>query len=40
MAQQMGGDEDLAAQVVVFSSSLCMFTLFGWIFLLSSLQLF
>lgn len=40
MAQQMGGDEDLAAQVVVFSSSLCLFTLFGWIFLLSSLQLF
>ena len=40
MAQQMGGDEDLAAQVVVFSSSLCLFTLFGWIFLLSSMGLF
>ncbi len=40
MAQQMGGDEELAAQIVVFSSALCLFTLFGWIFLLSSLQLF
>ena len=40
MAQQMGGDEDLAAQVVVFSSALCLLTLFGWIFLLSSLGLF
>lgn len=40
MAQQMGGDEELAAQIVVFSSAFCLFTLFGWIFLLSSLQLF
>ncbi len=40
MAQQMGGDEKLAAQIVVFSSVLCLLTLFGWIFLLSSLQLF
>ena len=40
MAQQMGGDEELAAQIVVFTSALCLFTLFGWIFLLSSLQLF
>ena len=40
MAQQMGGDEDLAAQVVVFSSALCLLTLFGWIFLLSSFGLF
>lgn len=40
MAQQMGGDEELAAQVVVFSSALCLLTLFGWIFLLSSLGLF
>jgi predicted permease len=40
MAQQMGGDEELAAQIVVFSSILCLLSLFGWIFLLSSLQLF
>lgn len=40
MAQQMGGDEELAAQIVVFTSALCLFSLFGWIFLLSSLQLF
>ncbi len=40
MAQQMGGDEKLAAQIVVFSSVLCLLTLFGWIFLLSSLGLF
>ncbi len=40
MAQQMGGDEELAAQIVVFTSALCLFSLFGWIFLLSTLQLF
>ncbi len=40
MAQQMGGDEKLAAQIVVFSSVFCLLTLFGWIFLLSSLGLF
>lgn len=40
MAQQMGGDEELAAQIVVFSSALCLFSLFGWIYLLSSLQVF
>ncbi len=40
MAQQMGGDEKLAAQIVVFSSVLCLLTLFGWIFLLGSLGLF
>ncbi len=40
MAQQMGGDEELAAQIVVFSSVFCLLTLFGWIFLLSSLHLF
>lgn len=37
MAQQMGGDEKLAAQVVVLTSALCMFTLFAWIFIFSSL---
>lgn len=37
MAQQMGGDEKLAAQIVVLSSALCVFTLFAWIFIFSSL---
>jgi len=40
MAQQMGGDEALAAQVVVVSSALCLLTLFGRIFLLNSMGLF
>lgn len=40
MAQQMGGDEPLAAQVVVVSSAACLFTLFLWIFALNSLGLF
>lgn len=40
MAQQMGGDENLAAQVVVVSSAACLFTLFGWIFAISTIGLF
>lgn len=40
MAQQMGGDEKLAAQVVVFSSVFCLLSMFLMIFALSSLQLF
>ena len=40
MSQQMGGDENLAAQVIVVTSALCLFSLFGWIFALSSLGLF
>ncbi|MBQ7986021.1 MAG: AEC family transporter [Clostridia bacterium] len=40
MAQQMDGDEKLAAQIVVISSALCLFTLFLWIFGLNSLGLF
>ena len=40
MAQQMGGDEDIAANVVVFSSLLCIVTLFCWIYVLSALRLF
>lgn len=40
MAQQMSGDEKLAAQVVVISSAFCLVTLFGWIFVLSSMHLF
>lgn len=39
MAQQMGGDEALAAQVVVVSSAACLVTLFGWIFGLSGFGL-
>ncbi len=37
MAQQMGGDENLAAQVVVVSSAACLLTLFGWIFVLGTI---
>lgn len=40
MAQQMGGDEKLAAQIIVISSVLCLFTLFGWIFALNYAGLF
>ena len=40
MAKQMDGDETLAAQVIVFSSVFCMFTLFMWIFVLNYLNLF
>ncbi len=39
MAQQTGGDEQLAAHLVVISSALCLITLFGWTFLLSFLGL-
>lgn len=40
MAQQMDGDQTLAAQVIVLSSVFCLVTLFFWIFALSSLGLF
>ncbi len=40
MAQQMGADEKLAAQVVVVSSAACQITLFGWIFALNALGMF
>ncbi|MBR5307743.1 MAG: AEC family transporter [Clostridia bacterium] len=40
MAQQMGGDENLAAQVVVVSSVLCLVTLFGFIFVLGAIGRF
>lgn len=40
MAKQMGSDESLTAQVIVFSSIFCMFTLFGWIFVLNYMNLF
>ena len=34
MAQQMGGDDKLAGQLVVLSSILCIVTMFLWIFTL------
>ncbi len=37
MAQQMGGDAELAGNVVVVSSALCSVTLFFWCFLFKSL---
>ena len=40
MAQQMDGDENLAAQMIVITSAFCLITLFLWIFALSSLGLF
>ncbi len=40
MAQQMDCDEDVAANVVVFSSLFCILTLFCWIFVLNSFMLF
>ncbi len=40
MAKSMGGDEELAASTIVVTSALCILTLFGWIYLLSSLSLF
>ena len=39
MAQQMGGDEHLAAHLVIVSSAFCLITLFGWIFMLSYFNL-
>ena len=40
MAQQMGGDAELAGNIVVATSALCSLTLFFWCFLLKSLGLF
>jgi len=37
MAQQFGGDEDLAAAMVVFSTAFSVFTIFLWVLLCSSL---
>ncbi len=33
MAQQMGGDDELAGQLVVFATTACVLTMFLWIFL-------
>ena len=40
MARELGGDGDLAASIVVFSSALSCLSLFGWIVLLKTLGLF
>lgn len=34
MAQNMGGDGELAGQLVFLSTVISVFTLFGWIFVL------
>ena len=39
MAQQMGGDDELAGQIVVFGTTACVLTMFLWIFLAVSLGL-
>lgn len=38
MAQQMGGDGDLAAGLVVFTSGFAIFTMFVWIFVLKQMM--
>ena len=40
MAQQMGGDAGLAGDIVVVTSTLCPFTIFGWSFLFKSRGMF
>ena len=39
MALQMDGDGDLAAQIVAFSTVICIFTVFMWVFALKQLGL-
>lgn len=40
MAQQMGGDAELAGDIVIATSALCCFTMFGWSLLFKSLGAF
>jgi len=40
MAEQMGGDADLAGNIVVLTSALCSFTLFLWSFIFKSLGVY
>lgn len=40
MAQQMQADAELAGNCVVYSSALSCFTIFGWVFLLKTLEFF
>ncbi len=39
MSQQAGADHELAGQIVMISSFLCLFTMFGWVYLLRSMGL-
>lgn len=39
MAIEMGGDSDLAAQIVAFSTAICIITVFLWVFVLKQLSL-
>ena len=39
MALQMGGDGDLAAQIVAFGTALCILTVFMWVFILKQFGL-
>ena len=40
MAEQMGGDAELAGNIVIVTSALCSFTIFLWIYLFKSLGMF
>ncbi len=40
MVQQMGGDDELAGDIVVSTSALCCFTMFAWSLLFKSLGVF
>ena len=40
MAQQMGGDAELAGDIVVVTSAVSMLTMFLWVFLFKSLGMF
>lgn len=39
MAQQMGGDDELAGEIVVFGTTFCIVTVFLWVFVLKQLSL-
>ncbi len=39
MARQMGSDEDLAGNCVVYTTGLSCFTIFGWVFILKTMGL-
>ena len=40
MAEQMGGEAELAGDIVVLTSALCAFTMFGWSLLFKTLGIF
>ena len=39
MAEQMGGDGELAAQIVAFGTAMCILTVFMWVFVLKQINL-